>query len=371
MKITSYDLEQKATSTYTRLEKTEIEMQTVRISQRPVQRAIPPVDLAISDDALQVTKAEYDDMFNLSDEDKAKIKMIEDFISYLTGKKFKFKQFIKMDEEAHAKTNQSYSQPAVVADKANPEVSVESAVKEGLSEASAQLPKPVQMIPQGMTLTLGKIHAKHVLTESETMTFQSQGTVKTADGKSIDFNVNLEMAYEHTESQELLIESASIMVDPIVINFDGKGVNFGEDHLELDITLDGKAETFRNLAQGSGFLALDKNGNGQIDDGSELFGPKTGSGFSELAGYDSDQNGWIDESDDIYKSLKVWTVNPAGEKTLIGLKEADVGAIYLGKVASEYNMRSDGDVVARLRESSVYLKESGGAGAVHEIDLKI
>jgi hypothetical protein len=125
------------------------------------------------------------------------------------------------------------------------------------------------------------------------------------------------------------------------------------------------------LNSGSGFLTLDKNGNGKVDDGSELFGPKTGSGFAELAAYDSDGNGWIDESDAIFESLKIWTVSPTGDQTLIGLKEAGVGAIYLTSVASPYQIKSGGALQGMIQSTGTYLRENGLAGAIHEIDIKI
>lgn len=368
MKIASYELEQQATSTYTRVEKLEVDIQNIRITQRPV---LPPIEVAISDDALQVTKAEAENLFNLSDEDKAKIKMIEDFISYLTGKRFKFKQFLKMDEDSHAKTSRYYDTPRTEHVPRTENVSRAESVPGTANSATETSPVRSGGLPPNATLNIGMIHAKHVVSESENMTFQSQGVVKTADGKTIDFNVNLELSHESLQMQELDMVSASIMVDPLVVNFDGKGVAFGEDSIQLDITLDGKADVFRNLAAGSGFLAFDRNNNGKVDDGTELFGPTLGSGFQELAAFDGDQNGWIDESDAIFKELKIWTVSPSGEKTLIGLKEADVGAIFLGKVGSEFNVRSEGDTVAKIRDSSVYLKENGGAGVIHEIDLKI
>ena len=53
------------------------------------------------------------------------------------------------------------------------------------------------------------------------------------------------------------------------------------------------------LGKGSGFLALDKDGNGKIDDGNELFGTKSSDGFGDLREYDSDGSGWIDENDEI------------------------------------------------------------------------
>mgnify|MGYP000465316364 CR=1 FL=1 len=54
------------------------------------------------------------------------------------------------------------------------------------------------------------------------------------------------------------------------------------------------------LQGGSGYLALNKNGDGVINDGSELFGTASGDGFYDLSMYDEDGNGWIDENDHAY-----------------------------------------------------------------------
>ena len=59
------------------------------------------------------------------------------------------------------------------------------------------------------------------------------------------------------------------------------------------------------VGSGSGLLALDKNGDGIINNGTELFGPNTQDGFSELSKYDSDGNGWIDENDSVYDNLRI------------------------------------------------------------------
>lgn len=343
MKISNFEVEQKAFSTFNKTERSELTVQTFTVNQ-PIA-ALPEqqnnfIALSLSEESLSLNETRTDELFHLSEEDQIKIRMIEDFIATLTGKKFKFKQVVKLDDVSQDKMNAKHA-----------------IAPSGQSVGQAQF---------GMRIT-----AKHEVHESESMSFQSKGVVNTADGKTIEFKVNLDMKRAYSQTSEVLIEIGAKLQDPLVINYDGKGVAFGEDSLELDITMDGTPEQFKNLAAGSGFLAFDKNRNGVIDDGSELFGPETGSGFGELAAYDQDNNGWIDESDDIFTSLKLWTVTPSGQKSLIGIKDADVGAIYLGKVASDFQIKNGSELLAKVRETSVYLKETGGAGTIHEIDLKI
>jgi len=60
-----------------------------------------------------------------------------------------------------------------------------------------------------------------------------------------------------------------------------------------------------------------------------------------LKAYDSDGNGWIDEADEIYSKLKVWVRDSDGKERLLSLKEADVGAIYLGSSKTEFSLKDD------------------------------
>lgn len=208
--------------------------------------------------------------------------------------------------------------------------------------------------------------------ETENTAFQSVGTVKTADGRSIDFNVTLEMSRSFCATYESFSQQKYFVCDPLVINADAGFTGLDDQTFLFDLDADGEKEEISQLSQGSGFLALDKNGNGTIDDGNELFGTKSGDGFKDLAEYDEDGNGWIDENDSVFNKLKLWTKDENGNMTLVDLKKADVGAIYLGKVGTQFSLndqanRSHGFV----RSTGVFLKESGGAGTVQHVDLTL
>ena len=141
---------------------------------------------------------------------------------------------------------------------------------------------------------------------------------------------------------------------------------------DFDIDGDGKSEKVSMLQPGSGFLALDKNNDGKINNGKELFGTQSGNGFADLAKFDDDGNNWIDAADAIFKQLKIWSKDDAGKDRLVDLKAANIGAIFLGNAKTDFRHtdaanKTNGD----LRSSGVFLKENGQAGSVQQIDLAV
>lgn len=152
--------------------------------------------------------------------------------------------------------------------------------------------------------------------EKEQTTFSGMGTVITADGKQIDFNVDVSLSRACMASFSSLTAESYILTDPLVINLDTNIPSVSDQKFYFDIDSDGKAEEMSFTGKDSGFLALDKNGDGIINDGSELFGTKSGDGFRDLAAYDEDGNGWIDESDSVFNQLKVWVKDEEGKDIL-------------------------------------------------------
>lgn len=209
--------------------------------------------------------------------------------------------------------------------------------------------------------------------EAETTNFSTVGTVKTADGRSIDFNLSMEMSREFTETTENYFEDTQyILTDPLVIQLEDAPETISDQKWFFDIDGDGKKEEISELAHGNGFLALDANDNGIIDDGSELFGTKSGNGFQDLAAYDEDGNGWIDENDSVYSKLKVWTKDTNGNDRLMDLKQADIGAIYLNAANTQFTHKSldTNETQAVVRQTGIYLRESTGmAGTIQQIDF--
>ena len=211
----------------------------------------------------------------------------------------------------------------------------------------------------------------HYHEESETATFSTQGTAVCADGRRLTFDLDLTMSREFMEESSMEMNyGASVAVDPLVIQLSGSPATVSDQTFMFDIDSDGVEDRIASLVEGTGFLALDKNEDGSINDGSELFGTKTGNGFEELAEYDQDGNGWIDENDEIYSRLKIWTKDSQGREKLMTLKESDVGAIYLDSRRTDFTVRDLAGEKAKVRRTGIFLRESTGmAGTVQQFDM--
>ena len=207
--------------------------------------------------------------------------------------------------------------------------------------------------------------------ETEDTSFSTVGTVKTSDGREINFNVNVGMSREFQEYYRDDLELASFtMCDPLVINLDTDIAQLKDQTFYFDIDADGELDEVSQLESGSGYLALDKNGDGVINDGSELFGTASGNGFADLAKYDEDGNGWIDENDAIWNKLKIWTKDENGNDMLYTLAEKGVGAICLQNVSTDFTQKgANGQTLGAIRNTGVFLYENGNVGTVQHVDV--
>lgn len=209
------------------------------------------------------------------------------------------------------------------------------------------------------------------ISASQDLTLSSHGAIKTEDGREIDFSLYLQLNQSATyETTESFVMDVQQMRDPLVINFGADSVSLTDQYFEFDLEGDGQNEVIASLASGSGYLVLDKNANGIVDNGTELFGTRTGQGFAELAEYDLDGNLWIDENDEIFSQLQVWVGDENGEQQLQTLKEIGVGAIYLGSAEGHFNLHSPtGAVLGDIKSSGLVLMEDGEVKTIQEIDL--
>lgn len=283
-----------------------------------------------------------DSIMQLSESDKRKIELIENLFKYLTGKKIKF--FIPQKIELK-----------------NPKIGFNIKI---LNTAEAQQPQ---------RLGLGLIFNKSVTHyESEHTSFSTQAAIKTEDGREINVDLQLNLSREFISKNNINIRANDTKVDPLVVNYNAASASVTQEKYQFDIDANGTLDQISFAGPGSGFLALDLNKDGIINDGKELFGPNSGNGFSDLANYDTDKNGWIDENDTIYEKLQIWTKDAEGNDHLFALGEKGIGAIYLGNVNTSFALKNTSNQLdAQLQKTGIFLRENGTAGTIQHIDLAI
>lgn len=144
--------------------------------------------------------------------------------------------------------------------------------------------------------------------------------------------------YPQEEFSELFLQAkntAPKRVDPLLVDLDGDGIETTslQNGVFFDHENDGFAENSCWVGADDGILVLDKNNNGIIDNGSELFGDqfilsdgtKAASGFDALASLDSNADLVIDSGDEMFNQIKILK----GDGTLLTLAEAGIASISL------------------------------------------
>lgn len=227
--------------------------------------------------------------------------------------------------------------------------------------------------PQALAAGYGIDYQYHEsYSEVEATRFAASGIVKTADGREISFNLELTMTRAFLQESDFRLQAgdAARKTDPLVLNFAGNAAQLTDRRFAFDLNSDGASEQIHFAAPGSGFLAFDRNSNGRIDNGSELFGPGSGDGFRDLAALDGDHNGWIDENDAAFAQLQVWRKDADGNDSLSSLSELGVGAIALARIATPFEIKSaNNESFGEVRSSGIFLQEDGTAGTMQQIDL--
>lgn len=299
--------------------------------------AVPLDTVDISSPASSILPKE--DEWKLPEHEEIKLRALLTMIEALTGKKLKFKFLSLKGEEDQARLENARNSAA------NPPFRAGWGIEYDYS---------------------------HTYFEHESVDFGASGKVITADGREIDFSLNMSMSrtFYMQEEFSLRLGDAARPIDPLVINFNTGTASLSASKFAFDLDNDGQSEMISFVNPGSGFLALDLNNDGIINNGSELFGPQTGNGFGELSQYDSDGNNWIDENDPIYDKLRIWTKDENGNDVLFALGQLGIGAIFLGSASTPFVFKDESNQAhGQVQSSGVFLHENGKAGIIQQIDL--
>lgn len=160
--------------------------------------------------------------------------------------------------------------------------------------------------------------------------------------------------------------------DPIILDLDKNDFAFSsiDNGVTFDINADGHKDQIAWTSD-DGILAYDVDGNGLIDNGSEIFTPdfnggKFASGVAALASLDGNGDGKVDAGDDAFKDLKIWIdannngVSDEGELSSL----SDHGVASISLTTDQTGGEEDGQAIFAEGE---FTFEDGSTGNFVEV----
>jgi hypothetical protein len=165
---------------------------------------------------------------------------------------------------------------------------------------------------------------------------------------------------------------------PLVLAFDDQPVTFTEARGHFDLN-GGLTQTNTDwVSAKTPWLVLDRNQNGNIDDGRELFGSMTrladGSraqnGFSALAALDDNHDGWINASDTHFGQLLLWSdTNQDRQSASHELKSAESAGLVALELAYTVKPRCQEFACEVERAHMLYRDNAGNVSTGAVIDV--
>ena len=175
---------------------------------------------------------------------------------------------------------------------------------------------------------------------------QTEAFAATITGEGFSISI----AGVRVQSFQLELEREVAQSDPLQIDLSGDGFETTglSWSVRFDITGDGVAEDVSVASDDDTVLALDRNDNGRIDSGKELFGEQNGhaNGYAQLRRYDDNRDGLIDASDSIFTALKLLRWQTDGSQQLQTLSEAGIASLSLQERQMNQASTAQGDAVS-------------------------
>jgi hypothetical protein len=169
--------------------------------------------------------------------------------------------------------------------------------------------------------------------------------------------------------------------DPLVLDLNGNGIETAGINTAAPILFDNNGDGVKTatgwVSANDGMLVWDRNGNGVIDSGRELFGDATmksdgtlaSDGFNALADLDANHDGIVNALDADFANLRVWRdlnqdgVSDAGE--VFTLDSFQIAGINVGNTAANTAL-GNGNT---LNETGSFVRTDGTTGMAGNINL--
>lgn len=159
---------------------------------------------------------------------------------------------------------------------------------------------------------------------------------------------SLSIAGSRVQSFQLELEREVGQSDPLQLDLAGDGFETSglDEAVRFDLRADGRPVQTSVAADDDALLALDRNGNGRIDNGKELFGDQHGhrDGYALLREFDDNHDRLIDASDRIFSALRLLRWHGDGQQQLLSLSQANIVSISLN-LQSVQQQSDQGDAI--------------------------
>ncbi|MDB5801577.1 MAG: putative outer rane adhesin like protein [Rhodocyclales bacterium] len=206
------------------------------------------------------------------------------------------------------------------------------------------------------------------------------------DWKQDDLGIHLDEEKKPSKgSERKKTNQGSVTTSPLILDLDGDGVEtLGTDQgVRFDFDNNSFSQLTGWVGKDDGLLVLDRNGNGLIDSGAELFGTNTilssglnaQNGFAALREFDSNGDWQISSADAAYTQIKIWQDGNSNGKVDAGelksLAEANVksiGTAFAVAASTPENLAENIDTNSNLHwQAGSYTKVDGDTAAIQDV----